>query len=121
MALPLVHTIFIITVRLTLAILCGLVGLAVYQTFFHPLSSVPGPRLAAVSNIWHAYHARNGRMLELATTLHRVYGGVVRVGPNEVWLNSKEAFSKVYSKWIALCPHYGVADMKRCNTWLSKI
>ncbi|KAK0766295.1 hypothetical protein N5P37_000016 [Trichoderma harzianum] len=68
-----------------------------YRLFLHPLSRSPGPRLAAVSNIWHAYHARNGRMFELGRTLHQKYGEVVRVGPNELWFNSPEAFDKIYS------------------------
>lgn len=28
----------------------------VYLLYFHPLSKYPGPRLAAVSNVWWAYH-----------------------------------------------------------------
>ncbi|KAK3317143.1 cytochrome P450 [Cercophora scortea] len=67
------------------------------QLFFHPLARVPGPRLAALSNIWHAYHARNGLMLRLARTLHEKYGPVVRVGPDEVWFNSIEAFKCIYN------------------------
>ncbi|KAG8357758.1 hypothetical protein FVEN_g4262 [Fusarium venenatum] len=58
---------------------------------------VPGPRLAAISSSWHAYNARNGRMAYLGKTLHRKYGPVVRVGPNEVWFNTKEAFHAIYS------------------------
>ncbi|KAM0231879.1 hypothetical protein ACHAPO_008175 [Fusarium lateritium] len=58
---------------------------------------VPGPRLAAISSFWHAYNARNGRMAYLGKTLHRKYGPVVRVGPNEVWFNTKEAFHAIYS------------------------
>ncbi|KAH8887933.1 cytochrome P450 [Thozetella sp. PMI_491] len=65
--------------------------------FLHPLCRVPGPRLAAISNIWHAYHARNGQMFRLGKNLHRTYGPVVRVGPNEVWVNSKEGFRSIYA------------------------
>ncbi|KAK3317082.1 cytochrome P450 76C2 [Apodospora peruviana] len=74
-----------------------LVAIIIYRLFLHPLARVPGPRLASVSNIWHAYYARNGCMLELGKTLHRTYGPVVRVGPNEVWFNSKDAFKEIYS------------------------
>ena len=82
-----------------LASLILILGLfAVYRLCFHPLSGVPGPRLAGVSNIWHALHARNGRMLHLGKTLHEKYGPVVRVGPNEVWFDSKEAFKSIYSE-----------------------
>ncbi|KAH6842179.1 cytochrome P450 [Chaetomium sp. MPI-CAGE-AT-0009] len=57
---------------------------------------VPGPRAAAVSNIWQACHVRDGRARELGKTLHQKYGPVVRVGPNEVWFNSGEAFKNIY-------------------------
>ncbi|KAM4066174.1 cytochrome p450 [Hirsutella rhossiliensis] len=30
-------------------------------------------------------------------TLHQKYGRVVRVGPNEVWFNSKEAYDQIYN------------------------
>ncbi|SPJ85851.1 related to pisatin demethylase [Fusarium torulosum] len=36
-------------------------------------------------------------MALLGKTLHRQYGSAVRVGPNEVWFNSKEAFQAIYS------------------------
>ncbi|PTB38770.1 hypothetical protein M441DRAFT_198082 [Trichoderma asperellum CBS 433.97] len=78
-------------------LLLSIVSIALYRLFFHPLARVPGPKLAAISNIWHAYHARNGGMFELACTLHQKYGEVVRVGPDELWFNSMEAFDKIYS------------------------
>lgn len=36
-------------------------------------------------------------MFELACTLHQKYGEVVRVGPDELWFTSMEAFDKIYS------------------------
>lgn len=74
-----------------------------YRLFLHPLARVPGPRLAAISNVWHAYHVRNGRMLTLGKTLHKRYGPVVRVGPNEVWFDSVDAFKHIYRMLIT--PH----------------
>ena len=75
----------------------SLLTVAIYRLLFHPLARTPGPRLAAISNIWHARHVRNGRARELGKTLHERYGPVVRVGPNEVWFNSGEAFKAIYS------------------------
>jgi hypothetical protein len=98
MAYLLLHFIIALAVRILIAALCLIASIAVYRLYFHPLSRIPGPRLAALSNIWQAYHARNGRMLELGKTLHRRYGKAVRVGPSSVWFDSKEAFSKIYSK-----------------------
>ncbi|KAF7558353.1 hypothetical protein G7046_g5793 [Stylonectria norvegica] len=73
-----------------------LAATAVYRLVFHPLSAVPGPRWAAVSNFWYAYQIRNGRTVQLGKTLHRRYGPVVRIGPNEICFNSKEAFQAIY-------------------------
>lgn len=78
--------------------LLALVSVALYRLCLHPLARVPGPRLAALSNIWYARHVRDGRMLHLGKTLHARYGPVVRVGPNEVWFDSKEAFKTIYSE-----------------------
>ncbi|KAL7923758.1 cytochrome P450 [Trichoderma austrokoningii] len=78
-------------------LLLSITSIALYRLFLHPLARVPGPKIAAVSNVWHAYHARNGGMFELACTLHQKYGEVVRVGPDELWFNSMEAFDKIYS------------------------
>lgn len=103
MSLPLLlsgltTTLLLLTLRILTSILILLLTIIVYRLTLHPLSAIPGPKLAAVSNIWHAYHARNGRMVELGRTLHRRYGPVVRVGPHEVWFDSKEAFQAIYSE-----------------------
>jgi hypothetical protein len=71
--------------------------LVLYRLYFHPLSRVPGPRWAAVSNIWHGIQVRDGRLFVLGKTLHQKYGPAVRVGPNEVCFDSKEAFKIIYS------------------------
>ena len=85
-------------------VLCLLVswvlGRTVYRAKLHPLAKVPGPRIAAVTTLWYAYHVRNGHMLNLAKTLHKRYGPVVRVRPNEVWFDSEEAFRVIYSMFL---------------------
>lgn len=93
-ALYLLYTHLVPVVILTIS--CVL-ATCLYRISLHPLSRVPGPRLAALSNIWYAYHVRNGLVAQLATTLHQQYGPAVRVGPNEVWFNSKDAFKAIYS------------------------
>lgn len=86
--------------RVLALLLLFLMLVSLYRLFPHPLSRVPGPKIAAWSNVWLAWHARNGRVRELGKTLHRRYGPVVRVGPNEVWFDSKDAFKVIYSE----CP-----------------
>ncbi|KUI59282.1 Pisatin demethylase [Cytospora mali] len=78
-------------------IILSLLTVVVYRLYLHPLSRIPGPQLAAITNSWYAYQVRNGRMLRLGKTLHKQYGPVVRVGPNEVWFNTKDAFRVIYS------------------------
>lgn len=68
----------------------------VYRLTLHPLAGIPGPRLAAVSNIWYARRIASGRLARLGVELHAKYGDVVRVGPNEVWFNTREAFDQIY-------------------------
>lgn len=90
-----------VTISGVCTILCilvtGIVTRSVYRACLHPLASVPGPRLAGVTSLWYAYHVRNGHMLTLGKTLHRQYGPVVRVRPNEVWFDSEDAFRLIYS------------------------
>lgn len=94
-----------------LILLQGLVllvaAVVAYRLTLHPLSKIPGPKLAAISNIWYAYQARNGHVHLLGKTLHEQYGPVVRVGPNELWFNTKEAFDAIYGmldlKTILIC------------------
>jgi len=83
---------------LTLAV----ASIALYRVFFHPLARIPGPRLAALSNVWLARHARDGRMLGLGKRLHKAYGPMVRVGPDELWFDSSEAFRQIYRKRFCL-------------------
>lgn len=80
--------------------LLSLLTRIVIRLYIHPLSRIPGPKLAAVSNIWQAYHVRNGRARELGKDIHKKYGPIVRVGPNEVWCNSAEAFKAIYSTFM---------------------
>ena len=69
----------------------------IYRVTLHPLANVPGPRLAAVSSVWLASQAKHGRLGNLGRSLHQKYGHAVRVGPNEIWFDSKEAYKAIYS------------------------
>ncbi|KAM5354153.1 hypothetical protein ACJ41O_000803 [Fusarium nematophilum] len=93
----------LLKIALSLSLL--LITIAIYRLSFHPLARIPGPKLAAVSSVWHAYHARNGLMARLGKTLHLKYGPVVRVGPNEVWFDTKEAFQAIYIATALSKPH----------------
>ncbi|KAK8043801.1 hypothetical protein PG994_012639 [Apiospora phragmitis] len=68
-----------------------------YLLYFHPLSRFPGPELAAVSNLWYAYHWLSGRWpWTVEKALYR-YGPVVRIAPNELAFFTPQAFRDIYA------------------------
>ena len=67
-----------------------------YSIFFHPLRSIPGPFLAKFTEAWRTYKYARGKWHEDVLALHRKYGPVVRVSPNEVSIVDKEGIRKVF-------------------------
>ncbi|KAG6035920.1 hypothetical protein E4U41_005887 [Claviceps citrina] len=78
------------------ALLVVAMTVALYRITLHPLARIPGPKLAAISNVWYAKNIARGRTVKLGLELHRKYGDIVRVGPDEVWFNTAEAFDQIY-------------------------
>ncbi|ORY71471.1 cytochrome protein [Pseudomassariella vexata] len=102
---------------------------AIYAVYFHPLSSFPGPTSWAVSQIQYVRHSVAGNIIRTQLELHRRYGKVVRIGPNElsyceaavwrdVWAYRKghEEFSKT-SLQIVVPPNgtYGILGASRMD------
>lgn len=53
------------------------VYLCIYRLYFHPLSGVPGPKLAAITRFYEAYYnvlGRDGQYLFKTQRLHEIYG-----------------------------------------------
>lgn len=76
----------------------GLCVVAIYRLFFHPLRHYPGPKLAAVSELYRLYFdiIKGGEMTNHLHTLHAAYGPVVRTGPNRLHFNDYDAFFDIY-------------------------
>ncbi|KAI6878118.1 hypothetical protein KC360_g5429 [Hortaea werneckii] len=75
------------------------------------LSHIPGPRLAAYTDIYRAYHTFRGNVQHLQRELHEQYGSAVRIGPNTVSLSSPHLIGTIYgsrSSWQK-------SDMYRVN------
>lgn len=51
---------------------------------FHPLAKFPGPHLCKLSKFWTAWIAFRGDLHRYHKEVHRRYGPIVRVGPNEL-------------------------------------
>ena len=69
----------LLSLPLSLALL-NLIGLpllvAIYRLFFHPLSKIPGPKLAAISRAYEFYYdcILSGKYVFKIEELHRQYG-----------------------------------------------
>ncbi|KAE9394089.1 cytochrome P450, partial [Gymnopus androsaceus JB14] len=75
----------------------GAVGL--YRLFLHPLHKYPGPVFAAVTDWYEAYYniIQKGGLLTEIERLHKLHGPVVRVGPNTLHFNDRNAFHDIYT------------------------
>ncbi|KPM40997.1 hypothetical protein AK830_g5556 [Neonectria ditissima] len=74
----------------------GWLAKCIYRLYIHPLSAVPGPRLAACSSLWLAWHTFIGDECSAVFQLHKQYGPVLRVGPNDVDIADGDAVDSIY-------------------------
>ncbi|KAK0644869.1 Cytochrome P450 monooxygenase hmp1 [Lasiodiplodia hormozganensis] len=99
----------------SIAIVAAVIGNAIYNIYFHPLSkrkystttethvsltpfAVPGPKLLAANNFTYWYYLVTGNILPWCQSLHEKYGEVVRLGSNKVSYINPQA-------WKDICGH----------------
>jgi len=70
---------------------------AIYNLYFHPLAGFPGPKLAAVSDIFYAKTFAGGYATQTLRALHEKYGDVVRWAPDELSFSSSAAWKDIYN------------------------
>lgn len=88
-----------LALKLLLVVLAYRAFVIFYRFHLHPLAKFPGPKLAAVSSLWRAYHQiwRDGKLLHTTKELHRHYGHAIRISPNEIDFCSPQAFFDIYN------------------------
>lgn len=64
--------------------------------FAQPLSSIPGPLLAKLTNNWALYHQLNGRKFAKVHEAFLKYGPIVRAGPTTVYIADYKLLNAVY-------------------------
>ncbi|RDA92689.1 hypothetical protein CP533_3702 [Ophiocordyceps camponoti-saundersi (nom. inval.)] len=73
------------------------VSQAVYRIWFHPLSKFPGPAYMALTPLpMHFSDYIRGTWVRKVTKLHRKYGPVVRIGPDNVSFDGSIGWTAVY-------------------------
>ncbi len=55
-------------------------SMTVYRLFFHATVSFPGPKLAAVTKLWHVFHISDSRNFMFLHEIYKKYGAFVRTG-----------------------------------------
>ncbi|OHF01813.1 cytochrome P450 [Colletotrichum orchidophilum] len=86
---------------LKLAFVVPLAALCLYicfNIFLHPLRNVPGSWKATSSPLWLWYHSYAGDETTSVEALHKIYGPVVRIGPNDVDISDGAALGPIYSE-----------------------
>ncbi|PYH47883.1 cytochrome P450 [Aspergillus saccharolyticus JOP 1030-1] len=71
----------------------------IYRLYFHPLSSIPGPKLAAMTSLFEFYHdvIRRGKYIWEIEKMHAQYGPIVRITPRQVHVADPEFYEKIYA------------------------
>ena len=70
----------------------------VYRLTLHPLSKFPGPKRAAVSNLYGGYFdlVTDHSYIEEIRKLHEQYGPIVRAWPNQLHIYDMDAFNQIF-------------------------
>jgi hypothetical protein len=79
------------------AVVFGWLCLGIYRAVFASLSKLPGPTYTLVSEVNLMIQEFTGKRREYIHELHKRYGPVVRLGPNEASFTSLEAVKEIYS------------------------
>lgn len=62
----------------------------------HPLRTYPGPKLWAATSLFWMYYRVTGQLVWKSVELHRKYGSVVRVTPDQLSYTSEMAWKTIY-------------------------
>lgn len=72
----------------------------IYNITFHPLTGVPGYRLAGATKLYQTYwcYSPNGSIYyRKVHEMHKKHGPIVRIAPNEVSLSDGDDFERIYN------------------------
>ncbi|KAJ4361651.1 hypothetical protein N0V85_009383, partial [Neurospora sp. IMI 360204] len=91
----------------------------IYNIFFHPLASYPGPLLYRASPIPFAIHHSLGLQAFHTQTLHDKYGPVVRIAPNHLSFTDVRAWRDIYGHIAG--SRQGQEEMSKCKSFVRPV
>ena len=77
---------------------CFPLAIVIYRPYFDSLCHIPGPLICRLSSLWTYYHSYVGDECTLISELHKKYGPVIRIAPNEVCISDGASLAPVYSE-----------------------
>ncbi|KAK6840897.1 hypothetical protein PG987_001757 [Apiospora arundinis] len=83
---------------LAVAVFAYFATLVFYRLFLDPLARFPGPKLAAISRWYEAYHdvVLGGKYTFKIAQLHKEYGPIIRISPYELHVSDPAFFDTIY-------------------------
>ncbi|PQE19169.1 cytochrome P450 protein [Rutstroemia sp. NJR-2017a BBW] len=73
-------------------------SLVLYRLFFSPIAGFPGPKIAAITGWYEFYYDywKDGKYIFEIEEMHKRYGPIVRVNPEELSIHDPEFYNEVY-------------------------
>ncbi|OCL09616.1 putative RNA polymerase II mediator complex component Srb8 [Glonium stellatum] len=72
-------------------------AIVVRRLWFHPLSKFPGPKIWAASRLPYVISLIKGTLNRDMLRFHEMYGGIIRLAPNELSFAQEQAWKDIYS------------------------
>ncbi|KAE8382393.1 cytochrome P450 [Aspergillus bertholletiae] len=73
-------------------------SVVIYNLYIHPLKDIPGPFLARITRWWLFVLEMRGNPHSEILELHKEYGVMMRISPNEISIADLEASSVIYGQ-----------------------
>ncbi|KAL4901620.1 hypothetical protein BDW74DRAFT_170074 [Aspergillus multicolor] len=74
------------------------ISLIIYRLYFSPLAKFPGSKLAAAT-VWYEFYYdywKNGKYIFEIERMHKVYGPIIRVTPDELSIHDPSFYNEIY-------------------------
>lgn len=79
-----------------ITILGSFVAYTLFKVISDPLRDIPGPFLARFTRLWYVFELYKGNFERTNIELHKKYGGIVRIAPNQYSIDDFEGARAIY-------------------------